>query len=835
MPSIAVTFGGKQMILPDPAAFPLVDRKAFSYFNPLGSRPGGGWVLLTRKDLDDLDINAEHKLVIDTDGTTIDCPTMRIDHATSLFGRSSDSDTADPTSVYLVRFVDRRHILTHLSVSPTTGTSLLNGRQYNIRNPTPGAVWTTSTAADKVTLYIESTTDTSASPSVPWTWETACTDIWDAIVPAHLNSQAWPGFPAGRAFDSDDVPQNFNFVGVPMWLMLETMLEHIGLAVQYDPQEDQFAIVEMKTATLSDTFNTAQESAPVLYNAHTMRSDATNIPAELHVRFRRMAELAGTETDTQNTEPTNAQYQNWLKSTTRDSKAHTTDVENVVDDTAAQMWTTYPAVAQYDGTGAAINSTQMATIADARGAEWLAVTQNGLNRAHKIYSGVVGILPESLCKAVWWHCFSAGEGFRTEYVNKLGRVDTPEQFSALGGDTVSNTAEHFRPPEVSRATTPDYPQRDQLVTILGPAAHTIAAEEWYQPNSDGYFEGKIVRYSARDIPNNNQLDDANAEVVFVVLINDVGFNAATPNTRSLIPGQTFKARLSGYDTSTPTGGSAETRPVYVLSTFEPEVEFQLTAQLLGGTSVAAKRVYQTDGTPLATTADSVKLVATEHLGESGDRVRAVFDAVNDNWRMTASDKHGRVQWGKVKADADLDGPAADATCVTVDVNPCDNCAGDNPDAAITHTVSIPLTHRTNIQLEANQVIGYHVTKVGDGTYTIVSPAASTWIIRFNLDGALSGGSATATVDDYFGAGNPGATVTVVDACGFYTDAVTDDPGFAVWNGPSNQWQILDMRPFCAASAITKRVVVGVNFGASTITQADIVTNAYGQICSIDDV
>jgi hypothetical protein len=122
------------------------------------------------------------------------------------------------------------------------------------------------------------------------------------------------------------------------------------------------------------------------------------------------------------------------------------------------------------------------------------------------------------------------------------------------------------------------------------------------------------------------------------------------------------------------------------------------------------RVGQTSGT-----------ASPEATGGHPQDLSAGISALTDHnsqlvqWLLiTGGGTEAKVLWGVAKTNWEDNG----ANCDSVDVNPCEDCEGTNPDAGTTHTVYLPKNAERDPNVIAGEVIGYEISS--NATYCCVS-------------------------------------------------------------------------------------------------------------------
>jgi hypothetical protein len=228
--------------------------------------------------------------------------------------------------------------------------------------------------------------------------------------------------------------------------------------------------------------------------------------------------------------------------------------------------------------------------------------------------------------------------------------------------------------------------------------------------------------------------------------------------------------------------------------------------------------------------------------KTGDVI--AYTTAKDGTYVAVSDytKPERIRWVKCTADADT----ISGVPHTVTAQFCDNADGDNP-AGAAITVLLPRCNFTSSYVKDDDVLA--VERDDDGNWVCVSdysaglfyendsfvgtqprvnfidtdtvswtlteddtngeveveanvlayPPASQWWIQFTLTTDMSGGSATADVDDFWNGPDPGASVTVHDRHDLFRGARGPDvgapragaKGIAHWDDTNDDWVIVN--------------------------------------------
>ena len=478
---------------PQPADF----ARANSLTNPLGPVPARGWFLISRGDLNKLNLNASHSVTFNAEiGGSYPLYGLWITKARNL----TPGTTGDTKACYLVEVADSRHKL----ADPYLGIGIKN-KQYNVRAPDYSADGTPATNYYSASLN---------SGSV-WTWLTMVQDLW-ALMP-HLGT-----VPSALPYNPDGTPEGWIFPGVSAWKALNTVLYRLGLAVKCDLtlKTNQYSLVQIGAADSATDriISTAEAAKTKIYDAEFVEPTATRVPGNVRLLFHRQNLHYGNE---ETTPRTSAQWAtDPLYFVDQPSGATGADT-----DLFAPLWDDLPDL--LDATDAATNVAGMTSRAADHATAWLGMLQT---RFHKIFSGVMKIQPGSTLRAVSWRQDLLGLGGTTDpggLVTEVFRY--PYYMLPIGGDArpaedayCCDDATPLHPPDF-RPTYPNYPHLLQKVRIASAT-----------PDSNGNYPAFVQRRN----PVTRAWADKEACYAFES-------NGATPAA------QIYTARLHGYDTDRP--------------------------------------------------------------------------------------------------------------------------------------------------------------------------------------------------------------------------------------------------------------------------------------------
>ena len=329
-----------------------------SFTNPLGPEPGRGWILMLRRDLDLIDLNADKELIFEFEaesGVIEQRKLYSIVVTQEPICITPSHVEDDPLAAYLVEVADRRH--------------LVNSRNLEV------ATWNN----------YDSTS----------TWATVITDLWN-LVKTHLGQTSAPSLPASPV----GTPINVNFAGESAWKALNRVLAFQGMAIACNPllPDGQFSIV------LVGDDDDAQDAAIEAYEAAGRKihdgvfPDVVRgrVPAGVRVYFPQHPDRHARDpvySDVANPNNTAAQVQANLY---------------------VPLWDNTFAI--HDATGAVSNQAALDTQAAARAVDYFRMLEDGGRRTWKRFSGLCEIIPGAKLKSVTW-AEQPGVGVYTDLFN----------------------------------------------------------------------------------------------------------------------------------------------------------------------------------------------------------------------------------------------------------------------------------------------------------------------------------------------------------------------------------------------------------------------------------
>jgi hypothetical protein len=412
--------------------------KAISFACPVGPMPGKGYLLLLRRDLDNLDINERHDLVISSENGNITIKNLLIIKAVCL----TPGMAGDKNSCYLVEVIDKR---------------------WSAKNK-PIEIQVNILAPNSKDEYYKS----SINPNtyLPWTWEEIIRHIWETNDTLG-EFTSLPYTPSGT-------PQGYQFLGVDSYDALNVLLAKIHCSLRWNPQTDIFDIVEIGAKDNLDQL-IVDKLSYLIYDAEVIESNKARVANKVRVYFNKVHMHYGQEISTSETE------KQWITDSIyyKEFNASEFDVdESKLDSSNTQvLWDDLKAVVNYNNS--IENDTELETKAREIATKYYKSIFEGGNRLLKKYSGIHNEFNVSgELKYVTWKFTT--NGVTTEIARTIGFID--------GMDVVSQymyleDTENLMAPDFSRATFPNYFPQLQLIEILE------------GPIEGNYYRGQITSFN----------------------------------------------------------------------------------------------------------------------------------------------------------------------------------------------------------------------------------------------------------------------------------------------------------------------------------------------------
>lgn len=254
-------------------AVPLL-RHANSLYVPCGHYATHGWILLSRKDYNQLD-RYSTTLQLEIGDATRPNNTGIFKNLAIVQAQCVTRGLADdPNALYLIELTDARGVLQNRWFQFPITT------QYNIRAPGYPQTFLLESMDDYPTAGVGSKTT--------WTWSRMLQDMWERM--PLLGT--WPGLP----FFPQGTPEGFWFTGVPALDALCGVLDHLGLTIACDlTQANPFTIVSEGADDAVFTALQAKYTTHLEDDQEWIDVGSGRVPSTVSVLFRRRNSVYGTE------------------------------------------------------------------------------------------------------------------------------------------------------------------------------------------------------------------------------------------------------------------------------------------------------------------------------------------------------------------------------------------------------------------------------------------------------------------------------------------------------------------------------------------------------------
>lgn len=458
--------------------------KPNGYYGVRGRGPGRAFLLLSRKDAENINASETQTLNIKYGYTELSLTNLYLHSATALYTNSWDPGDGVP---YLVELVDKRSIF---------AMGLLDNKSYNVICPAPDANADTSAEVSSVDkLYYAD----SLNAGTVWTWQQMLDDIAGEIPGS-------PGTPT-LPFSPDDIPRNFRFVGVSAWDAYNTILEKIGCVAIFDPNVNVLSID--KLATTQD-ISELEKNDDLLASYAPVTGSAAIYPEKIRVYFHRIEEHFGSEKEIQQATG------NWIDAGpyVRD---YTTNSIGAVTGTILPIWDDMPAIYTFDNTH--LNATACNARGDEVAANLTSQLENSNSALRVLQRGLktTPSLGSKIAKFSWTDKGIAGFGMVTEFrgsdIDEPPRIGTPDPFSSPE-NCITPVSESLQPTNLSRRGTGTYPRATQIVRISSTAP------------TDGIYDGYVVRFDPEQTYQDGSDDWVYTDGPFVYIL-PLGLNSPT--------------------------------------------------------------------------------------------------------------------------------------------------------------------------------------------------------------------------------------------------------------------------------------------------------------------
>lgn len=420
--------------LPPPRDLP----RCNSLVNVLGCHAARGWLLLTRRSLNRIDLNDLNDLELRDDiGNRVFARDLVVTKEPLCVSPTwFAGDEEDPDALYLVDVADCRWLVRN----PNYQVPL--EAYYNARQP--------GTAG---TFY----SDTRNGGS-DWTWQTLVTNLW-----AQMTAQLGTTSSATLPFTPTGTPEGWSFPGVVAWDALCCVLEHVGCAVRWDPSktvsQGAYSVVRVGAAhAATDAILARAERLPRKeFDRRYLPVTRGLVPAGARVYFNRGGIYSSTDWHT--------------------GAVYSVDVANPVatgDEEAGvytPLWDDLSAV--YDSGGSLTNGSALNARAAERAADYFRRVQTGGGRDFRTFAGLVNVAPTGTVKAVVWRTDGQeAPGLVTDVMNAPDPIDPAQAVGCGECCEVACASTAARPPGMGVFYVSVVP--DLTITTLSVDALTVS-------------------------------------------------------------------------------------------------------------------------------------------------------------------------------------------------------------------------------------------------------------------------------------------------------------------------------------------------------------------------
>jgi hypothetical protein len=445
------------------------DKKVGKIMWPGGPSPARIWLLLRKLDLDQLDLNGFHKIDFSCGYNKVECRNMIISkEPINVTPSGAISPGLVDNSVYMVEFADMRW----LAMNPYFANPATN-RHYNVLAPDAGFT----------KYYTDSLTVTGDT----YTWQGVLDDLWDALNVSELSQS--PLLP----FTPHSYPENLRFIGVPAWAAYNEVLRRLSCMFVLKPDSTTLIVQQGVTDDAWTAIETKYKN-DVMYDGEYKQIIRGKVPSKVRVIFHKFAKHYGSE------QTTNATTYQW---TTKqiytvdilESEVATDVTDKVQPGSTAYIWDDMRAEVDFNDN--VINTQNLFNRARERATDYYRTVFTGGDRMYRSYTGVIaedGVYPGSQVAAVAW-VDDNYLGPRTEVVRYPLMVRVIEEEARWDEIYDQDIHDHFKHPDISRPTFPNYPIHEQLVRLVSsvPDAETGLYDAYvrrYDPDTNLWYDAE---------------------------------------------------------------------------------------------------------------------------------------------------------------------------------------------------------------------------------------------------------------------------------------------------------------------------------------------------------
>lgn len=355
--------------------FPELDL-ANSYYSTVGLWPDVGWLLLDRASYDELNPYATNlQLVIqDFAGN----PALTIGGVSIVQARCvTRGIAADSNAIYLLQVTNSEGVVYNPWFQYPTAS------QYNVRAP----------------AYDQGYYSTTMNSGTPWTWDGMVGDLWSQASALLGTYPHLPTTPAGT-------PENFSFVGVPLWEAINRILDYLGMTVS--GTNSGYAITTCGAADAVYSSKVSLYSKYLIDSMEYLDAGSGRVPRAVVVYFHRRGQVYGIE-ETERQDSLQWQSTPYYSVTVAAPAAYSSAAGT------AYLWSDFAVRYDVDGVPLPADTATAAIIAAERVTQFFGEIRAGGYR-RDTYSGVLPFVTGSQVDGVRWYHSSSRDGWHTEVV-----------------------------------------------------------------------------------------------------------------------------------------------------------------------------------------------------------------------------------------------------------------------------------------------------------------------------------------------------------------------------------------------------------------------------------
>lgn len=407
-------------------------KKAGTILWPSGQEPGKIWILLTRYDINHINLNALHTLKIRFDADTLTFNNLVF--SAPLRNIMGLGYTGGEKCIYLAELSDLRHLMRNKWFSNPVNV------HYNVPAPDTGTVGD---------YHQDSMNGGSA-----WTWQGVLDNLWTLMTPpSELGSSPQLGWsPHG-------VPQNLRFVGVSGWEAYNEVLKRLGVDFVLWPDGTTRLVRRGET-------DTSLVAALAQWNIAENRFDDEEpleiirgkIPRQVVVYFPKIWEHYGAEFTTE--------WRSGYQTSLMQAYSVTIDCPDAIEDytqanSKAVLWDDMSALTNIGGT--VTNSAGLAVRAQERADDYYRMVYTGGNRMLLTFNRWIfdtGLFNGSQVSAVAW--YDHGQGARMQIFNSAAEYIMDCENGCMVNTNEYQISENWRSHDFARHSFANYPHLIQL-------------------------------------------------------------------------------------------------------------------------------------------------------------------------------------------------------------------------------------------------------------------------------------------------------------------------------------------------------------------------------------